>query len=898
MRIQFSLRFFTHPGQSIHVLGNLPALGNDQPDAALALNYLNDQFWQGSIETDQALLHKIRYRYLLKEADGSVVAEWGKDRLLDGGLFGQETLHVIDTWNFTGAFENLFYTDPFQHILLQNHASRHHAKLKKEGRFTHVFRVKAPLLEKHEVVCLLGNHPALSDWNTESPILLRKDKNWWQVQLHIDVSPFTLQYKFGVYNTRTKSFVRFEEGENRTIPFPWHDQAITLLHDGFIHLPNNSWKGAGVSIPVFSLRSRQSFGIGEFNDLRLLADWARKTGIKLIQILPVNDTTATYTWTDSYPYAAISAFALHPIYLNLQDLAGKKFESLIKPLRKKQKQLNELAEVDYEQVLKIKLTVCKELYLLQKDEWLKDEDFKSFFEQHKHWLIPYAAFSYLRDKNGHADFSRWKTYSSYKKESILKLVSPRSKYYEEIAFYYYLQYHLHLQLKSAVDYVHKQGVILKGDIPIGVYRYGADAWENTGLYHLDQQAGAPPDDFTDRGQNWGFPTYNWEKMADNGFAWWHSRFLQMSNYFDAFRIDHILGFFRIWSVPLDSVEGIMGRFVPALPVTRFELVSWGTGFDYDRYCQPYITDAVLWEMFGPNKESFLPFLQLLPSGTYALKDTFRSQQQVATWFAGVEDTEDNRMIRQGLFDLIANVLLFEEEGSAGEKFHFRIGIEKTSSFKHLPDQCKEPLHALYIDYFFRRQDEFWKKEALKKLPALKESTNMLICGEDLGMVPHCVPAVMKDLGILSLEIQRMPKRLGQEFFRPSEAPYLSVVTASTHDMSTIRSWWEEDRNRTQHFYEQELGQTGEAPYFCEAWINKAIVLQHLYSPAMWSIFQLQDLLGMSAELRRENPHEERINVPANPKHYWRYRMHLLLEDMIKEKAFNSSLKSYVESAGR
>jgi 4-alpha-glucanotransferase len=275
-----------------------------------------------------------------------------------------------------------------------------------------------------------------------------------------------------------------------------------------------------------------------------------------------------------------------------------------------------------------------------------------------------------------------------------------------------------------------------------------------------------------------------------------------------------------------------------------------------------------------------------------------AQRQVEQYFAGADDTEETRTIKQGLFDLISNVILFEEEASEGDKFHFRFGMDGTISLQHLEWNTQQKLKDLYIDYFFRRQDDFWKKEAMHKLPYLKRATNMLICGEDLGMVPRCVPEVMKQLGILSLEIQRMPKVTTKEFFHPNDAPYLSVVTPSTHDMSTIRGWWEEDRSRTQRFFNNILGQQGGAPYFCEAWVNRAIVLQHLYCPAMWSIFQLQDLLGMNEKIRRENPHEERINIPANPQHYWRYRIHLTLEDLLKQKDFNEELKGYVVHSGR
>jgi 4-alpha-glucanotransferase len=244
------------------------------------------------------------------------------------------------------------------------------------------------------------------------------------------------------------------------------------------------------------------------------------------------------------------------------------------------------------------------------------------------------------------------------------------------------------------------------------------------------------------------------------------------------------------------------------------------------------------------------------------------------------------------------VILFEVPGTQGKEFHFRIEMDKITSFRHLDHHTQNQLRSLYVNYFYSRQDEYWKKEALHKLPALKASTNMLICGEDLGMVPHCVPEVMKQLGILSLEIQRMPKDPKKEFFHPHDAPYLSVVTPSTHDMSTIRGWWEEDRDKTQRFFNHELGQWGEAPLSCEPWINKSVILQHLHSPSMWSIFQLQDLFGMSETLRRENPNDERINVPADPKHYWRYRMHIPLEQLLKEKDFNDELKSYLHSSGR
>jgi 4-alpha-glucanotransferase len=343
----------------------------------------------------------------------------------------------------------------------------------------------------------------------------------------------------------------------------------------------------------------------------------------------------------------------------------------------------------------------------------------------------------------------------------------------------------------------------------------------------------------------------------------------------------------------------MGHFDPALPVHRHEFQERSVWFYWDRYTKPLINDAVLWEYFGNGSDRIKTlFLEDTGKGFYELKEAFQTQRRVEDYFRALEKTEENLKIREGLYNLISNLILFEVPGTGGTQFHFRIAVEQTSSFRYLEWHVQQQLRELYVHYFYRRQDHFWQQEAMKKLPALKRATNMLVCGEDLGMVPNCVPESMKQLGILSLEIQRMPKYPNREFFHPADAPYLSVVTPSTHDMSTMRGWWEEDRAKTQRFYNRELGQWGEAPMVCESWISKAIVIQHLYSPAMWSIFQLQDLMGMSEKICRENPLDERINVPANPHNYWKYRMHLLLEDLIAEKDFNEELKGYVHASGR
>lgn len=937
MSIHFHLYYSTRFGENLFVKTELRR-GNTVHFGEHLLTYLNDVLWHGTVELDAAPGDVLRYHYEWRDQQGNKHTEWG-DRQI--ALDGPGPLEVYDYWTPPGAVENAFETQAFRVLAPRE------VPAPKKAPHTHLFRVKAPLLHPDEVVCLLGHGKTLRAWDLQAPILLHPDEQGWSVALDLSGEDFPLGYKYGVWNTRTKEFQGFEDGGNRALYQPHAAVKGVILHDGFARFPHKAWRGAGVAIPVFSLRSAHGFGVGEFADLPALTDWALTVGLRLIQLLPINDTSATGTWVDSYPYSAISAFALHPLYLNLAEVAGKKHAAVVEAFAKKQQELNALEAVDYEQVMQSKWAMIRQLYAAQKDDFLKDAAFVRYFTENRHWLVPYAAFCYLRDKNGTSDFNQWASNRVYREKEIEQLVSPRSAHYDEVAVHYFAQWHLHRQLRTAVEYAHERGVVLKGDIPIGIYRHSCDAWVAPDLYNMDMQAGAPPDDFAVNGQNWGFPTYNWARMQADGFAWWRQRFQQMSRYFDAFRIDHILGFFRIWSIPTNAVDGLLGYFVPAIPMTEREFHEAGIGFNHDRLCKPFINDAILHELLGDHADYVRDtFLDRTPDAghwsggsQYVFKPAFDTQQKVEAFLAAPPTKKQEADARKkgsaaigktsaqqskntgaptadapiahdatplppevgaGVLALFANVILLDTtpEGAAEKQYAFRIGMEKTASFRYLPDEAKEPIKALYVNYFFRRQDDFWQREAMEKLPALKRATNMLICGEDLGMVPHCVPDVMRDLGILSLEIQRMPKATNATFFHPKDAPYLSVVTPSTHDMSTLRGWWEEDRDLTQRFFNEVLGYEGTAPYFCEPWVNRVLLAQHLQSPAMWAIFQLQDLLGMDGALRRQNPHDERINIPANPKHYWRYRLHLTLEALAAADGFNRELRRMVGESGR
>ncbi len=910
MKISFVIEYHTHWGQQLCIAGNHKQLGDWEPSAAFDMHMSGNGIWQADIEIEEKDLGSvIQYKYFVKDQNfGTQIWEWGNNRVLNP-ISDASHIRVEDEWRSTGNESNALHTSPFINAFMkrpEKKATKAAAKTAK-GKFP-LFRFKAnvPRIDAHHHLAIVGSDPALGAWD-ETKAIVMDDKNFpvWYADVQLKGKDEWISYKYGIYDTKAKKVVTWETGDNRSIKRPEQQEQTMIVHtDEKFRYPVGNWKGAGVAIPVFSIRTKNGLGVGEFLDLKLLVDWAKKTGMKLVQILPVNDTTATHTWTDSYPYAAISVFALHPIYINLEAISPLSSEVTQKILKKQKEVLNAKDSVDYEAVMTLKMKCLQLLYDEQKEKLATDAGYQAFIESNASWLKAYAAFCYLRDLFGTPDFSQWDEFGQFSDEKLAKITNPKAGHFHQVAIHYFIQYHLHLQLKEAATYARGQGIVLKGDIPIGIYRHSVDAWVQPEQFNMITQAGAPPDDFAVNGQNWGFPTYNWDEMAKDGYQWWKLRLQTMASYFDVFRIDHILGFFRIWEIPWSAVQGILGHFNPTMPIHVNEFNQRGIWFDYDRFCKPYIREHMLKPFFGTDvkwvKDTFLTEYQ---TGCFQFKPEFDSQRKIESYLAlpvdaPMEKRAHHNKIMEGLFGLHAEVLFMEAPFSNKTAFNPRNSFHFTYSYRELDDDTKARLNDLYIHYFYKRMEEFWKNQALVKLPAITSATNMLVCGEDLGMVPDCVPPTMRDLGMLSLEIQRMPKNPKVQFGHPADAPYLSVVTPSSHDMSTIRGWWEEDREKTQKFYNNMLGHGGAAPFFCEHWVVKEIVVQHLYSPAMWAIFPIQDLIGMDADLRRTDVDAEKINVPANPKHYWKYRFHIEMEELLEKNEFNNTILQLTRDSGR
>ena len=686
-------------------------------------------------------------------------------------------------------------------------------------------KVRAPQLRFFERLAIMGAGDTFGNWEAKRAIdMYEHEANEWVISLDADTLPQTLEFKFVGLDDEIDVTPLWENGENRTISLPQLKQGEVVVYElSQAFFPIYPWKGAGTVIPIFSLRSEGSFGVGDFGDLKQMVDWCAKTKQRVLQVLPINDTNMTYTWQDSYPYNSISIYALHPQYTDFRQLPALKDPERKAYFDALQKELNALPQIDYERMNNAKLEYLRELYAQEGSKAMKSEAFKQFFAENKEWLVPYAAFCHYRDFYGTATFSEWpdhKTFSEKEREAMSKSTT---KIYKEVAFWYYVQFNLDQQMRAAHAYARKNKVILKGDIPIGISRDGVEAWVEPKYFNLNGQAGAPPDAFSADGQNWGFPTYDWDTMLADGCSWWVRRFRKMAEYFDAYRIDHVLGFFRIWEIPVPEKSGLMGQFSPALGLSREEIEAYGVQF---------------------------------------------------------------------------NDGLFLVDHKRNDRWHPRIAVQYQEAYNQLNEDQKYHFNQLYNDYFYRRNNQFWYTEAMKKLPKLTQATRMLVCAEDLGMVPDCVPWVMNELRILSLEIQSMPKDPTTRFGHLSRNPYRSVDTISTHDMPTLRQWWDEDEERTQSYFNTMLFRGGPAPHPLPDWLAKDIVSRHLTSPSMLCLLSFQDWISIDDGLRLPDENAERINIPANPRHYWRYRMHLTIEQLLAADDLNNEISTLIIQSGR
>ena len=817
MRIVFNLEYQTTFGEELAL--NILLDGKTEQHK---MSTLDGCHWTCELSKSVKTKTHIDYFYCVMRGDEQTRCEWlTEPHRLEFVATKGTHYTVYDHW-IDIPEDSFLYSSAFTECVAARKRN-----MSKETAYAKTVRLKvrAPQLRWNERLAIIGGSETLGSWEALRALTMTEhEDNEWVITLDADTLPDTIEFKFVSLDEEVDVTPLWETGMNRTMTIPKLEQGEVVVYElPQAFFPVYPWKGAGTVIPIFSLRSEGSFGVGDFGDLQKMIDWCAKTRQRVLQVLPINDTNMTYTWQDSYPYNSISIYALHPQYTDFRQLPQLKDKERKAYYDALQKELNALPQIDYERMNNAKLAYLRELFAQEGSKMMKTEAFKTFFEQNKDWLVPYAAFCHYRDMYGTASFTEWpdhKTFTEKERESMSKTTT---KIYKEVAFWYFVQFNLDQQMHAAHAYARKQRVILKGDIPIGISRDGVEAWVEPKYFNLNGQAGAPPDAFSADGQNWGFPTYNWDVMLADGCQWWVRRFRKMAEYFDAYRIDHVLGFFRIWEIPMPHKSGLMGQFSPALGMSIEEIAAYGVEFN------------------------------------------------------------------EGLF-------LVDHKRS--DRWHPRIAVQYQEAYTQLSDDQKYHFNQLYNDYFYRRNNQFWYTEAMKKLPKLTQATRMLVCAEDLGMVPDCVPWVMNELRILSLEIQSMPKDPTTRFGHLSRNPYRSVDTISTHDMATLRQWWDEDEERTQSYFNTMLYRGGPAPHPLPDWLAKDIVSRHLTSPSMLCLISFQDWMSIDEKLRLPDANAERINIPANPRHYWRYRMHLTIEQLLAADDLNEEISTLIIQSGR
>ena len=890
MTVQFNIEYKAMFGEQIVV-----NIQTEEGELKLPLETTDGERWacDWCVESPEK---SYTYYYSVEREGRAVKTEWLMIKhQLDVNAKKAAVYTLYDHWKAMPE-DAFLYSSAFTDCI--NHQAPQEMKPETGSKIVRLV-VRAPQLRDGERLGVLGADKALGAWDVQKILpMIQHTYNEWVADIdatHLEGSH--LEFKFVAFRN-AKNELLWETSMNRTVDLPEMKAGELVsyeLDQAFFALYNR--KLAGTQVPVFSLRTRKSAGIGDFGDLKTMIDFVASTGQKVLQLLPINDTTITHTWTDSYPYSCISVFAIHPQYADLHALPELKDAKARAEAEKTRAELNALDKIDYEKVNDFKINYLRQIFNQEGEKMMKTAEYKAFFQDTELWLVPYAQYSYLRDKNGTADFNQWPDHQVWDEAERKALTDPKTAAYKNVAFFYFVQFVLDRQMQEAHEHAKAKGVILKGDIPIGVNRNGCDVWTEPKYFNLNGQAGAPPDDFSANGQNWGFPTYNWFEMLKDGCQWWNRRFQNMARYFDAYRIDHVLGFFRIWEIPVHSVHGLLGQFAPALAMSREEIESYGLHFQEDRFTRPFITDWVLDRVFheraGEVKEKYL---DRLDDERYQMKPEVDTQRKVEALFADVTD-EKELWLRDGLYALISDVLFVRDHTNPGV-FHPRISAQLDFIYESLYDNDKAAFNRLYNDYFYRRNNQFWYQEAMKKLPKLVQATRMLVCAEDLGMVPDCVPWVMDELKILSLELQSMPKDPSVKFGHLSRNPYRSVCTISSHDMPTLRMWWDENIQRTQEYYNTMLYRQGPAPHPLPGWLASDIISRHLTSPSMLCILSIQDWLATDEALRLPDADAERINIPANPKHYWRYRMHLNIEDLAADKRFVQSITEMISQSGR
>lgn len=637
---------------------------------------------------------------------------------------------------------------------------------------------------------------------------------------------------------------------------------------------------SGVAVPLFSLHSKTNIGIGEFLDLIPFGRWAELCGFNIIQLLPVNDTGA-----ESSPYSARSAFALNPVFVNIQSVQGSsEFEEEIEAAKA---DFDKLGKIDFYKISTWKRAILRKIFDNRYEQLKKDSKLSKWIGLNS-WAKSYCVYCTLKSQNGESSWKDWKHFQNPTDKDIEKLWT---KYAKENLYQAWMQFIAEMQFTAAVTEVSKMGVRIKGDIPILINEDSADVWADRKYFSLDDRAGAPPDMFSYGGQNWGFPTYRWDVLESENFGWWKLRLAQASKFYHAYRIDHVLGFFRIWAIPETQVTGMLGKFEPSVPMTWdiFQQAGLYKGtLEYLR--NPNYSVEQLRNFLGNETESLIPiYFETLP-GTFdrfVLKKEFQSEKAIV-------NQEQPQHVKDALLKVYWN-RVFVPQGDENTYYPYWYWYNQPVLYT-LPENEQQKIREL-IKQNENSQNALWEQNATKLLSVLANETDMLVCAEDLGAVPDCVPSVLKKLNILSLRIERWARNWNapySPYYDVEEYPRLSVCSTSCHDTSTLRGLWEEpDFDRDLYWAHAHL--PGNAPEKLSPPTVRNILSHVFATNSMFCILPAQDYFALSSVLSEVPASEERVNIPgtvggAN----WCYRMPCTVEQLLDNKMLCTEIQKLVD----
>ncbi|MDR0443322.1 MAG: 4-alpha-glucanotransferase [Treponema sp.] len=643
----------------------------------------------------------------------------------------------------------------------------------------------------------------------------------------------------------------------------------------------------GAAVPVGALRSKGGMGVGEFSDLAGFALLCKKMKLGLIQILPVNDTGF-----ESSPYSSLTAFGLHPLYLRIESLP--EYEAADRAIKKRIKDAREkfgnAARFSHYQILKEKLEICRELFDANKTEIIKSAGkgrLSDWIGQNS-WVKQYAVYRRLKEVNNGKSWKEWPEHRTVSAQDIEKLWNDKDLREDHI-FWAWLQEALDVQFSIAAKAIADAGIILEGDLPILMNEDSCDAWAHPEIFIQELSAGAPPDMYSPDGQNWGFPIYNWENQEKDNYAWWRKRLAVAGKYYQAYRIDHVLGFFRIWASSHSDYSSSLGRFVPYAPITSGDLKK--LGFDKGRIrwiSQPHIPTGELWDALknnwgGPKNDS-----EIAAAADKAFSKALEQLNNEELWLfkkkikgeKDIDNLELHPAARKYLLQKWHDRVFLEyEKGRFAPLWYFR----NARAWETFSVEEKREMEAL-IEKRRVKSEKIWEAQGKRLLSVLVESSHMLPCAEDLGAVPACVPKVLSRLKILGLRVVRWFRdwdKDGQPYIPFEKYPELSVCTGAVHDSSTIREWWEKEANQGQ--FAGFIGVPA-LPKTYNPGAAKMILSKIAAARSRFRVFQIQDLLHLSNKWYTENPASERVNVPGTSNEFnWTYRLPATIEEIAKDK---------------